>query len=275
MRATLAWLERSEQAPPPMTAPKKVSPPYSPAQLGRLRGWAERLPGQVRGDALALMALAVGCGLTSGEMAAVRTGHLRRLDSGATVVTVPGTERLIVCRAAWEDILTKPQTGPAAPSSSGPGAPPGNEPPTLRPNPASGPTPDHKTGELPKICHRHTIHPAPRRPRPPRQVPPGPALPQPFVAGDVLRCQGEHPCRLGAYGERSAGVVPQPEVDQRGITATRSLSDSAETAHSLPSWSVSRTTAAGMSITPYGRLEPRSNRIITASVQSDIRIKIP
>ncbi|WP_327089243.1 hypothetical protein OIE66_01085 [Nonomuraea sp. NBC_01738] len=34
MRATLAWLERGEQAPPPMT----VSPPYSPAQLGRSPG---------------------------------------------------------------------------------------------------------------------------------------------------------------------------------------------------------------------------------------------
>ncbi|WP_433428445.1 hypothetical protein [Nonomuraea sp. CA-141351] len=65
MRATLAWLERGEQAPPPMKAPKGVSPPYSPAQLGRLRGWAERLPGQARTDALALMALAFGCGLTS------------------------------------------------------------------------------------------------------------------------------------------------------------------------------------------------------------------
>ncbi len=107
MRATLAWLERGEQTPPPMKAPKKVSPPYSPAQLSRLRGWAEHLPGQARGDALALMALAFGCGLTSGEVAAVRTGHLRRLDSGAIVVTVPGTERLIVCRAAWEDILAQ------------------------------------------------------------------------------------------------------------------------------------------------------------------------
>lgn len=106
MRATLAWLERGEQRPPPMTAPKKVSAPYSPAQLGRLRGWAERLPGQARGDALALMALAFGCGLTSGEVASVRTEHLRRLDSGAVVVAVPDTERLIVCRASWEDILT-------------------------------------------------------------------------------------------------------------------------------------------------------------------------
>lgn len=105
MRATLAWLERGEQMPPPMKAPKTVSPPYSPAQLGRLRGWAERLPGQARGDALALMALAFGCGLTSGEVAAVRTGHLRHLDSGAVVVTAPGTGRLIVCRAAWEDVL--------------------------------------------------------------------------------------------------------------------------------------------------------------------------
>ncbi|GAA3257732.1 hypothetical protein [Nonomuraea helvata] len=105
MRATLAWLERGEQAPPPMTAPKTVSPPYSPAQLGRLRGWAEPLPSQARSDALALMALACGCGLTSGEVAAVQTGHLRRLDSGAVVVTVPGTDRLIVCRAAWQNVL--------------------------------------------------------------------------------------------------------------------------------------------------------------------------
>ncbi|NBE99774.1 hypothetical protein FE391_40295 [Nonomuraea sp. KC401] len=105
MRATLAWLERGEQAPPPMKAPKTVSPPYSPTQLSRLRSWAERLPGQARGDALALMALAFGCGLTAGEVAAVRTDHLRRLDSGAVVVTAPGAQRLIVCRAAWEDVL--------------------------------------------------------------------------------------------------------------------------------------------------------------------------
>jgi hypothetical protein len=105
MRATLAWLERGEQAPPPMRAPACVTAPYSPAQLGRLRSWAEHLPGQARADALALMALGFGCGLTSNEVAAVRTGHLRRLDSGAIVVTVPGTERLIVCRAAWEDVL--------------------------------------------------------------------------------------------------------------------------------------------------------------------------
>ncbi|MEV4078054.1 hypothetical protein [Nonomuraea fuscirosea] len=113
MRATLAWLERGEQAPPPMTAPKKVGPPYSPAQLGRLRGWAEHLHGQARTDALMLMALAFGCGLTSGEVAAVRTGHLRRLDSGAVVVTVPGTQRLIVCRAAWEDVLARAADRPS------------------------------------------------------------------------------------------------------------------------------------------------------------------
>ncbi|MEV1001765.1 hypothetical protein [Nonomuraea sp. NPDC050202] len=38
-------------------------------------------------------------------MTAVRTGHLRRLDSGAIVACVPGADRLIVCRAAWENIL--------------------------------------------------------------------------------------------------------------------------------------------------------------------------
>ncbi|MET9249974.1 hypothetical protein [Nonomuraea sp. NPDC003709] len=53
------------------------------------------------------MALAYGCGLAAGEVATVRTGHLRRLDCGAVVVTVPGAERLIVCRAAWEDVLAR------------------------------------------------------------------------------------------------------------------------------------------------------------------------
>ncbi|WP_431916406.1 hypothetical protein [Nonomuraea jabiensis] len=38
-------------------------------------------------------------------MAAVPTGHLRRLDCGAVVACVPGTQRLIVCRAAWENVL--------------------------------------------------------------------------------------------------------------------------------------------------------------------------
>ncbi|MGV9387330.1 MobF family relaxase [Nonomuraea sp. NPDC003707] len=39
MRASVAWLERGEQAPPPMKAPKSVSPPYSPAQLVGNRGY--------------------------------------------------------------------------------------------------------------------------------------------------------------------------------------------------------------------------------------------
>ncbi|MFI6599106.1 hypothetical protein ACIBHX_22840 [Nonomuraea sp. NPDC050536] len=105
MRATLAWLERGEQTPPPMRAPTTVSTPYSTAQLGRLRSWAEHLPGQASLDALALMALAFGCGLAPREVIAVQGCHLRRLDSGAVVVHVPGTTRLIVCRAAWENTL--------------------------------------------------------------------------------------------------------------------------------------------------------------------------
>ncbi|WP_221762254.1 hypothetical protein [Nonomuraea sp. WAC 01424] len=110
MRATLAWLERGEQVPPPMKAPTAVSQPYSAAQLGQLRAWADHLRGQARHDALALMALGFGCGLTPGQLAAVRGTHLRHLDSGAVVIAVPDTSRLIVCRAAWEQVLAETAT---------------------------------------------------------------------------------------------------------------------------------------------------------------------
>lgn len=62
MRAALAWIERGEHSPPPMTAPAHRLPPYGATQLARLRNWAENLTGQARGDALALMGLAAGCG---------------------------------------------------------------------------------------------------------------------------------------------------------------------------------------------------------------------
>ncbi len=107
MRATLAWLERGEQQPPPMKAPAEESAPYSPGQLAALRAWADQLTGQARADALALMGLACGCGLAPGEVTAARGSHLRRLPSGAVVVSVPGTGRLVVVRSAWEQHLAE------------------------------------------------------------------------------------------------------------------------------------------------------------------------
>ncbi|MER5317794.1 hypothetical protein [Streptosporangium roseum] len=68
MRATPAWPERGEQVPPPMKAPADLTAPYSSAQLGRLRSWAEHLPGQAGTDAPALMAPAFGCGPPSGDL---------------------------------------------------------------------------------------------------------------------------------------------------------------------------------------------------------------
>ncbi|WP_199565806.1 hypothetical protein [Spongiactinospora rosea] len=107
MRATLAWLERGEQQPPPMKAPAGVSAPYSPGHLAALRAWAEQLTGQTRADALTFMALAGGCGLSPGELAAARGHHLRRLPSGAVVIAVPAADRLVVARAAWEQHLAE------------------------------------------------------------------------------------------------------------------------------------------------------------------------
>jgi hypothetical protein len=107
MRDVLAWAERGEHIPPPMKAPVTRSAPYSPTQLSRLREWAGSLTRQARADALALMALAGGCGLAPGNLAAVRGEHVRVLDSGAVVVTTPEQGRVIVARMAWEQQLAE------------------------------------------------------------------------------------------------------------------------------------------------------------------------
>ncbi|SFJ98576.1 hypothetical protein SAMN05216275_1158 [Streptosporangium canum] len=107
MRATLAWIERGERVPPALKAPADRSAPYSPTHLARLRSWAENLTGQARSDALALMGLAVGCGLAPGELAAIRGEHVRPIGSGAVVVDASHLGRLIVARATWEQHLAE------------------------------------------------------------------------------------------------------------------------------------------------------------------------
>ncbi|MET9251486.1 hypothetical protein [Nonomuraea sp. NPDC003709] len=79
MRAILVWREHGEQQLSPMKAPAEVSELCSADQLAALRAWAEQLTGQACADALALMALT--CGVSPGELAAARGGHLRRLLS--------------------------------------------------------------------------------------------------------------------------------------------------------------------------------------------------
>ncbi|MGV9310332.1 hypothetical protein ACWENQ_40875 [Nonomuraea sp. NPDC004354] len=105
VRAALAWAQRGESTPVALSAPNERTAPYTPTELARLRGWAAHLRSQARSDALALIALAAGCGLTSAELAAVRGSHVRVLDDGTVIVAAPGTTRLIVARAAFEHDL--------------------------------------------------------------------------------------------------------------------------------------------------------------------------
>jgi integrase len=105
IRAALAWAERGEQAPPAMTAPTGVTPPYSSGELAGLHTWAEHLPDRARADALALMTLAGGCGLAPGELAQVRGSDIRITGTGPVVIDAPALDRLIVARACWENQL--------------------------------------------------------------------------------------------------------------------------------------------------------------------------
>lgn len=89
-----------------LSSPRKPQPPYGQGELADLRAWAGHLPGQARRDGLALMALGAGCGLTPGEVAAVRGRHVD------TACRVPVLDerllgRLVACRAAWAPILTQ------------------------------------------------------------------------------------------------------------------------------------------------------------------------
>ncbi|MFT2018777.1 hypothetical protein ACMA1D_23480 [Streptomyces sp. 796.1] len=51
------------------------------------------------------MALGAGCGLTRREVLAVRGTGVTVLPSEAVVVAVPDSDRLVVCRAMWEEDL--------------------------------------------------------------------------------------------------------------------------------------------------------------------------
>ncbi|MFB7599114.1 hypothetical protein [Streptomyces sp. NPDC056160] len=69
--------------------------------------WARGLPplSTHGGSALALLALGAGCGLSRREVLAARGTHVTVLPSETVVVTVPGSDRLVVCRAMWEQVL--------------------------------------------------------------------------------------------------------------------------------------------------------------------------
>ncbi|MFB6692986.1 hypothetical protein ACFCX3_20910 [Streptomyces virginiae] len=107
IREALLWLEYGQQPTPRMSASRERAAPYTPPELARLLMWARTLPPTSAhgGSALALLALGAGCGLTRREVLAVRGSDITVLPSEAVVVAVPGSDRLVVCRAMWEKDL--------------------------------------------------------------------------------------------------------------------------------------------------------------------------
>lgn len=107
IRETLLWLEYGQQPTPRMSAKPQRAAPYTPPDLARYLMWARALPptSTLGGSALALLALGAGCGLARRELLAVRGTDITVLPSEAVVVAVPGSDRLVVCRAMWEEDL--------------------------------------------------------------------------------------------------------------------------------------------------------------------------
>jgi hypothetical protein len=106
VRDALAWSERGEAAPARLHAQPQPQQPYARAELAGLRHWAAHLPRQQGTDALALLGLGAGFGLTPKEVAASRGYHLRLLRHDGPVLHT-GVDRVVplVARAGWEPVL--------------------------------------------------------------------------------------------------------------------------------------------------------------------------
>ncbi|WP_438293384.1 hypothetical protein [Streptomyces sp. HUAS TT7] len=106
VRDALAWSERGEAAPARMHADASPHQPYTEGELEGLRHWATHLPGQQKTDALALLGLGAGLGLTPKEVAASRGPDLRRPSADGPLLH-QGVDRLVplVARAAWDAVL--------------------------------------------------------------------------------------------------------------------------------------------------------------------------
>ena len=105
IRDALAWSERGEATPARLKATPQPHQPYTAVELAGLRHWAWHLREQQRRDALALMALGAGYGLTPKEVAATCGSHLRRAGrEGPLLHTGVDRDVTLAARAAWEEV---------------------------------------------------------------------------------------------------------------------------------------------------------------------------
>ena len=105
MREAVVWVGRGEAPSPRLRGTTQTSEPYDGTEQAALDTWADGLPERRRLDAHALLCLGGGCGLTPGQIVCVRSSDVRALASEAVIVSVPGTGRIVACRARYEGRL--------------------------------------------------------------------------------------------------------------------------------------------------------------------------
>jgi integrase len=77
------------------------SAPYTTGEVARLRRWAERASEARRPQAQALIALALGCGLSTSEITEVRRGDVIQLGTQITVRVRSGRQRSVAMAGEW------------------------------------------------------------------------------------------------------------------------------------------------------------------------------
>ncbi len=105
MREALVWVDRGEAPSPKLHVSDEPSAPYKLPELAAIDAWSDGLPVARRWDAKALLCLGAGCGLSRADFIAVTGRDVRVLNSGATLVTLASSGRVIACRARYEQLL--------------------------------------------------------------------------------------------------------------------------------------------------------------------------
>jgi len=105
MREVLVWVDRGEAPSPKLRVPDEPSAPYTLSELAALDAWSDGLPAPRRWDAKALLCLGAGCGLARADFIATTGRDVRIFASGATLITLASSGRVIACRARYEQLL--------------------------------------------------------------------------------------------------------------------------------------------------------------------------
>jgi integrase len=92
--------------------PLSASPtdrPYTAHDQAGLWSWANGQPTEaLRTGCRLLLALGLGCGLSTDEVIDLRAGEVRIAGNGAVVVEIAGRRsRLVICQARWEQVLSE------------------------------------------------------------------------------------------------------------------------------------------------------------------------